>query len=431
MLLRFTAAVLIFISSSFFTPGPAAQDEVDTSIVNSSHLDRLYEKINLDGRDMAIVHIYAEAPDYNWTEAKGEGIACVDDVARAAIFYLRYFNVTHNAAHLIRTKLLLEFLFYMQAENGLFYNFINSDHSINKEGANSKPLADWWSWRALWAMGEAYRYFYEKDKDLSMRLQNSLIKGFESIKEFINRYPKKTDVQGRRLPTWLPYQYASDQASILILALAPFYQVSKDTLVKRYIEYLASGIMVMQAGDSLKFPYGAFLSWENIWHAWGSNQPEALLVSGDALKSKTYEKDVKLALDYFYGYLMKENYLNEFSVVNDSAENLSRFPQIAYGIGPMVTSCLQAAKVFNDPSYSEKGAKIASWFLGNNAAGITMYEAKTGRCFDGIVSADKVNYNSGAESTIEALLAILAVEANPQARQVMMEYFSRTGKKKE
>ncbi|HEX2868290.1 MAG TPA: hypothetical protein VHO03_14690 [Ignavibacteriales bacterium] len=431
MLLRLTIALLVTLSGFCFSQMRNARDEVDTSIVNTSHLDKLYEKVNLDGRDMAIIHIYAEAPDYKWTEAKGEGIACVDDVARAAIFYLRYYNITNNAADLIKTKLLYEFLFHMQADNGLFYNFINSDYSINKEGGNSRPEADWWSWRALWAMGEAYRYFYERDKDFALRLQTSLIKGFDNIKGFISKYPKKTEVKGFRLPTWLPYEYASDQASVLLMALTPFYEVSKDTITKRYMEELAGGIMQMQAGDSASFPYGAILSWENMWHAWGSNQPEALLVSGDALKSKYYEKSVKLELDNFYGYLMQKNYLNEFSVINDSSENMSQFPQIAYGIGPMVTSCLEAARVFNDPSYAEKGAKIACWFLGTNPAGKAMYDPKTGRCYDGIVSKDKINYNSGAESTIEALMALLAVESNPQARKVLMDYFSQSGKKKE
>lgn len=424
MHLRLAALLTVFAlySLSF------GMDEVDTSIINTSHLDRLYEKINIGGKDMAIVHIYAEAPDYKWTEAKGEGIACVDDVARAAIFYLRYFAVTNNASHLLRAKLLYEFLFFMQAENGLFYNFINQDHSINKEGSNSKPLPDWWSWRALWAMGEAYKYFYEKDKDLSLRLQKSLISGFNSIKGFISRYPRKVEVKGFRLPTWLPYQYASDQASVLVMALVPFYEISKDTLASRYISELSAGIMAMQAGDSVSFPYGAHLSWENTWHAWGSNQPEALLLAADAIKNQEYNQSAKLAVDHFYDYLIEKNYLNEFSVIDNREENLSQFPQIAYGIGPMIAACLLASKEFNDPAYSEKGAKIACWFLGRNPAGKAMYDLKSGRCYDGIVSQDKINPNSGAESTIEALLALLAVEANPQARKVMMEYYSQSSK---
>ena len=59
----------------------------------------------------------------------------------------------------------------------------------------------------------------------------------------------------------------------------------------------------------------------------------------------------------------------------------------------------------------------ASWFTGNNVAGFEMYEAATGRGFDGIGSPTKVNQNSGAESTIEALFTMLEIEQQPAARR--------------
>ncbi|MGE5401107.1 MAG: hypothetical protein ACM3S2_11935 [Ignavibacteriales bacterium] len=420
--------VLIFIGL-LYSHG-FSQDEVDTSLINTSHLDKLYDRVNIDGKEMAIIHIYAEAPDYNWTDAPGEGTACVDDVARAAIFYLRYLKATNNVVFLTKAKLLLEFLFYMQAENGLFYNFINSDHTINKEGRNSRPLPDWWSWRALWAMGEAYSYFYDTDKELAKRLQKSLTSGFNSLRPLINNYPETTNLKGFRLPTWLPYQYASDQAAVIVMALVPFYLVSRDTLIEQYIRKISSGIIMMQAGDSLKFPFGAHLSWENTWHAWGSNQSEALLLAGDALKDKELISSARKEVDHFYDFLMERNYMNEFSVADNKEENSSRFPQIAYGIDPMVSACLLAGKIIPDPLLAEKGAAIACWFLGKNAAGKPMYDEKTGRCYDGIVSEGKINYNSGAESTIEALLALLAVESNPQARKILKEYYTDHKKSK-
>ena len=36
-----------------------------------------------------------------------------------------------------------------------------------------------------------------------------------------------------------------------------------------------------------------------------------------------------------------------------------------------------------------------------------MYDHETGRCFDGINARNSINKNSGAESTIECLLAYL------------------------
>ena len=59
----------------------------------------------------------------------------------------------------------------------------------------------------------------------------------------------------------------------------------------------------------------------------------------------------------------------------------------------------------------------ASWFFGNNMAGVPMYDPATGRCFDGLNGTVewRINRNAGAESTIEALLALLAVSRSPLA----------------
>ncbi|MGE5498377.1 MAG: hypothetical protein ACM3Q2_09920, partial [Syntrophothermus sp.] len=54
-----------------------------------------------------------------------------------------------------------------------------------------------------------------------------------------------------------------------------------------------------------------------------------------------------------------------------------------------------------------------------NPARRLMYDQSTGRGYDGIESADKINFSSGAESTIEALMALLAVEQEPEARRAL------------
>ena len=43
--------------------------------VNKSHLDYLYEEINVNGKEMAIVHIYSNAPDYTYIGDDDEGYA--------------------------------------------------------------------------------------------------------------------------------------------------------------------------------------------------------------------------------------------------------------------------------------------------------------------------------------------------------------------
>ena len=74
--------------SFFCLQGAPAQEQ--SSLVNFKHLEHLTEKIALNGDTVSIVHIYSNYPGYHWVDAKEsgpEGIACVDDAARAAVVY--------------------------------------------------------------------------------------------------------------------------------------------------------------------------------------------------------------------------------------------------------------------------------------------------------------------------------------------------------
>ncbi len=141
----------------------AQTNEKQLALINSSHLDSLYEDITIGNKSMGIIHIYSDFPDYKWIGDDDEGIACVDDAARAAVFYLKYYQFKNDNESLRKAKSLLQFLLFMQAENGYFYNFIWPDHSINKTFKTSVAEPNWWSWRAVWALMEGYEIFKQKD----------------------------------------------------------------------------------------------------------------------------------------------------------------------------------------------------------------------------------------------------------------------------
>ena len=48
--------------------------------INLAHLNFLTEPILVNGKELGIVHIYSEAPKYQWVDASGEGISALDDV---------------------------------------------------------------------------------------------------------------------------------------------------------------------------------------------------------------------------------------------------------------------------------------------------------------------------------------------------------------
>jgi hypothetical protein len=72
----------------------------------------------------------------------------------------------------------------------------------------------------------------------------------------------------------------------------------------------------------------------------------------------------------------------------------------------MVYAASEAFRVTNDQRYLALSARLKSWFFGQNDAAKIIYDQDSGRTYDAIISVTEINMNSGAESTIEGLLAI-------------------------
>ena len=88
----------------------------------------------------------------------------------------------------------------------------------------------------------------------------------------------------------------------------------------------------------------------------------------------------------------------------------------------MVFAAAEAFTITGDPKYADIAGHLAAWFLGTNDASTNMYDSATGRCFDAISLGNHVNLNSGAESTIEALLTMQRVEKYPAVHAALYKY---------
>lgn len=408
----------------FFTMLLCAVLRADSSLVNTAHLDFLYEEITVNGDSMGIIHIYSDFPYDKWTGDDDEGVACVDDAARAAVFYMKYNTYTEDQAALKKARALLKFLMYMQAENGFFYNFIWDDNSINKTFKTSVAEPNWWSWRAIWALAEGLDFFNKTDPEFSSKILGKLKRAIDSSLKWLPADKKYLNYGGFELPSWLPYETAADQSAILILGLTKYSSSTGDSSVNSAISALCDGVIKMQAGTDSVFPYGAFLSWQNTWHSWGNNQSNALINAGKLLNNPKYIRSAVREVEYFYPFLIADGGLSGF-VIEKSGDSVavkdsSKFPQIAYGIRPMVFAALSAYKITGEEKYAETAGELARWFFGKNPASAVMYSPETGRCFDGINNEHSINRNSGAESTVEALLAILEAEQNIISRPYLL-----------
>lgn len=426
----FPALFIIFFITIFFKCNDQA-----FSLINTSHLDFLYENILMEKDTVGIVHIYSDYPDYKWIGDDDEGIACVDDAARAALFYMRYYNLNskkelYRNRSFSKAKNLVKFLIKMQSENGFFYNFIWPDHSINKTYKTSIAEPNWWTWRAIVTLSEAYTFFKKTDRIFSDKIKKSLDHAVEVTLKWLRiNYDNKKVVQygGLEFPAWLPYETAADQSAIILEGLTNYYHLKKDSLVLNQINKIAGGIIKMQKGDSLTVPYFAFLSWQNTWHAWGNVQSAALIKAGIILNNKNYIQSAIKEIKYFYPFLLKEKFYSSFTVEKINAKNQFidkvKYSQIAYGISSMVSASLKAFKVTKDTSLLNIGVESAEWFFGNNSAGQAIYNPQNGICFDGINSKTELNKNSGAESTIETLLALISIEKNSISKEMLYNYY--------
>jgi hypothetical protein len=383
-----------------------------TSMVNTAHLDHLYEDITVGETRMGTVWIYCEAPDYLHVGDEDEGFTCVDDVARALVFYCRFYQEKPSPEVLRKIKSLTAFVLHMRAENGFFHNFMLPGGQINTTHQNSVARSSFWTWRAFWALSELLLVDAEPLVDLKNTVKPVFDELVGKLPALCPSPPDTAQFSGIALPKCLA-ELGADQASVILLGLGNRYQAAPSDTLKNLILTFGNLLLRYQFGDAQTPPHHAFLSWQNYWHAWGNTQAYSLLRAGNVLQHQPFIEAGLKEVRHFYPYLLKKGILHEFKLEQDSGklamQDEKPFPQIAYDLSPMILAAAEAHRITGDKAFLETATQLASWFSGNNPAVQAMYDPSIGRCFDGIGSATEVNRNAGAESTIEALLAMQAL----------------------
>jgi hypothetical protein len=407
---------------------PVPPPVTDTSLVNEDHLDHLYSPLVFaDGTHAAGIYIYSQYPDYTLQEASGEGYTCVDDVSRAALFFVRCPDLLKDTAKQSKLINLMQFIVKMQSPSGYFYNFLQDGAFINTTGPTSTASPNWWSWRAFQCLTEVLPVMQKLNATLAAAMEQSTQKLLTSIRSDLIPLPETTQVvNGITIPAWLPAGSATDQAATLLIGMINYVSIHPDIQIDSFIRKLSDGLVLMEKGDSLNYPFSAILSWQNTWHAYGGDQPYALLTAGNYLHDSTYLNAGLKMIDNFYPWFLKNPFKSSLVVngVNSVITQVSgnNYDQIAYGYRPMVFATIKAFQLTGDTRYADLTGKLSAWFFGTNDASSMMYNPMTGICFDGISAGNSVNRNSGAESTIEALLTFENVESNPPIKEYVIRY---------
>ena len=391
-------------------------------VTNFEHLNFLTQPFDVEGEDLLGVWIYAEPSPtepgaYVGREAPGEGVTDLDDVARAAIAYLWAYE-NGVVPDLEQARGLLDFTLALQAEDGEFYNFVFADGSINRLGRTSRKGAGFWAARGLWALAEGYRVFKVTDPEYAAQLQEAFLRG---IPPFVAKVEPNfggfETVRGFEVPQWLPDDGA-DVASILTVALATYLESAEDETTRNLLNMLADGLAAFQYGPPESYPFLAHMPFALNpleWHAWGSRQTQALAETYEVEPNEAWLNSAEAEAGHFFVHLLASQ-----GPVERMSPAVDTFAQIAFGMESIASGYFALADATGKEVYNELSGLMTGWLLGNNELRQPMYEPETGRTFDGL-ERGIINRNSGAESTITALLALLQAEARPAAAK-MLDY---------
>lgn len=355
------------------------------------------------------------------TNTYGQGAYDADDIARAAVVYLRHWTQSSDQHSRDQAYQLLRGLTYLQTASGPNAGnvvlWMQPDGSLNpsptpKDSPDpSDSNASYWLARTIWALGEGYADFQHSDPSFASFLKQRLDLAIGALdREVLSRYGTYQNVDGLRMPAWLITDGA-DASSEAALGLAAYVRAGASPAARTALSELAEGIAAMGGGTAGTWPYGAILpsaTSRSMWHAWGAQMPSGLAVAATALGKPSLLGPAVSDAAVFTPHLLTatgpDNGLLPAPVDGS---------QIAYGADARVEGLLAVSKAVRSSGLRQLAGIAAGWFFGQNPSGQPTYNPQTGVTDDGVSPSGSLNLNSGAESTIHGLLTMEALDSNP------------------
>ncbi len=332
------------------------------------HLQRMTRSFIHDGRRISYVNIYSRAVEdgrdaplefITARESGFEGIACIDDVARAAILALR---VDEQRPSIVARRLArdwLDFVLYMQGDDGRFTNFIcDESGSHNTTGRTSYAGGEWWTARAMWALACGYRATGDT------RYRDAFLRG---------RFAPTTSMKIK---------------AVHALALMEMHARDDNPLLLRQVQSLCDAIV---ASSRAGFMHDRD-STPNV-AMWGFHQLEAVARTAVLLDRPDYLDACRDTVRNLIVPVVADGFYHVYPVQQDG--------QCAYDISTLVVGLESLYEGTGDPMHRALALECASWLDGRNAAHERLYDPRTGCCSDGVTNG-VASGNYGAESAIEA-----------------------------
>jgi hypothetical protein len=263
--------------------------------------------------------------------------------------------------------------------------------------------------------------------DLRVEAVIAMERVLPSLLEICSNLGGPTEKEGITTPACASI-VGGDQIALMMIGLSNYYELKPTEEVRSKLLDFGKILESLQLGNEETFPFYASMSWQNIWHAWGNSQAYALLLVGKQLDNNSLIQAGKREVDFFIPYFLEHR--PSFFRLSKNAETYevvetSQFPQIAYNLRPMIYATLEAYSISKDERYKVQAITLGSWFSGANQANQAMYDPMSGRTFDGIIPGGEINQNSGAESSIEAILSLQSLAKYPEVWMEVKKTFGQ------
>ena len=320
---------------------------------------RLTRSVPSAGPRALAVAVYGDATDVTVEarEAGHEGVACIDDAARALELYCEVWDATQLPWARRWCEGLLDFILYMQEPDGRWLNFIlDWDGTPNRTGRTSVAGGGFWQSRALLALTRASRSLDDH------RVDDALVRGLPHIVSATGVAP---DVRALHAAAALAMIERGDDRHPWRAVLAGWCEE---------IVTCRIGDVLMNAPAERGQP-----------HLWGHIQEGILAAAGACLGRDDFIAAASKSADRLYP-----------GVVGSSFDLPRTQP---YDVSSTVYSLTRLAAVTRRSDFAGLAADARSWFDGRNPAHQAVYDRETGRVADGL-DGSRISTRSGAEANI-------------------------------
>jgi hypothetical protein len=290
-----------------------------------------------------------------------EGVACVDDAARAIVLYCALWRREKLPAFRSAAVRLARFVAFMQDDDGRFANFIlDWTGTRNLTGSTSKPGGPAWQARAVHALACVMATFGDQTWDAHFR----------------------SGIGWLDAP--LPYL---DVRAVGVLGTVQHWLATRDpNSAERAVEW-STEIARAHVDDRLvNAQDGATI------HLWGHLQEYALCEAGIAFNKPEFIDTARRSA---------ETVLLPVLDWCLTAEHV-----LPFDMSCTVLGLAAVGRATGSQRYGRAAEQARAWFAGRNAAGKPVYDRGRGIVYDG-VDEGRVSRNSGAESNIEGGLALV------------------------